>query len=138
MGYTNFFYAKGDMNPAIFAQAAKECEAVCKASTVALEDAEFSDNLIRFDGGCETFHFSRERAGEGAVYDGFIFGFCKTRMLPYDFCVKACLLILKSHFPEMRISSDGEVDSEWVDAVEIVKQMGVSLPDDWRAMLSHD
>jgi hypothetical protein len=46
--------------------------------------------------------------------DGLYFDCCKTAYRPYDLAVTAVLISLKHHFPECRISSDGE-EKDWLD-----------------------
>ena len=75
---------------------------------------------VRFNGypealGHETFIVDRvfhDWMRAGPKPDGTLFAFCKTARKPYDDLVVACLVALKHHFPEVKVSSDGD-DAEW-------------------------
>jgi hypothetical protein len=59
---------------------------------------------------------------EPCVFPGDLgFNFCKTRALPYDAVVTACLLVARDHFPsyELSISSDGSWPDDWQDGSKL-------------------
>lgn len=77
----------------------------------------------------ETFHFPRvmevsdwQRKDAERVKTGLWFECTKTAYKPYDLAVTAALVILKHHFPEMKVSSDGE-QKDWFDAMLLVHQV---------------
>jgi len=75
---------------------------------------------VRFNGfgkefGHETFHVERvfeDVYKQGPKPDGTFFACCKTAQKPYDELVVACLVALKHHFPEVKVSTDGEME-DW-------------------------
>jgi len=77
--------------------------------------ADFEPRGIAFNGkggnAHETFCFPGETG----------FNFCKTAYKPYDLAVTTCLLIARSYFlpSELRIGSDGEIGTDWSDAIEL-------------------
>lgn len=79
-------------------------------------DLDITENMIRFDGGHETFVLERKpknqpwRAG-----DEWVFYFCKTARKEYDGLVTATLLLAKHHLgDEIKIKSDGDA-KEWAE-----------------------
>lgn len=87
---------------------------------------EVTNNLIRFNGigekGHETFYFSRTKEEDSPVW------FCKTARKPYDALVVAALCILKKHFGNrIRVSSDGDWKTEWLNGAWEGTQSGVAL-----------
>jgi len=50
------------------------------------------------------------------------FSFCKTARKPYDLMVTACLILYKHYFPEVRISSDGDID-EWKESFKFIAEV---------------
>lgn len=96
----------------------------------------FDDDGIWFNGvgdeGCETFVFPRiidpkyglggyEYVGAGGrlVIEYTDFTFCKTRQLPYDKVVTACLLAAKHHLGDaIRVASDGDWE-EWAEGARL-------------------
>lgn len=58
--------------------------------------------------------------------------FCKTRALPYDIVVCACLLVAKQLYDKnVDISSDGSVE-DWKEAIELYKSVfGHTAPQPW-------
>jgi len=81
------------------------------------EPAKFTDTLIRFNGvddaGHETFSISSDCMAQG-------FDFCKTAEKPYDIAVCACLIICKHWFPDIKVSSDGDM-GDWEPAIDVVR-----------------
>jgi hypothetical protein len=62
---------------------------------------------------CETFNFPPLRD----------FDFCKTRGMPYDVVVTACLAAAKDRLGDaIKVSSDGRHD-EWTDGVELASKV---------------
>ncbi len=134
MGYTHSWIRPRELDRIRFAEAAENCRSVCEASGVELHGIEghaapcFEPYLVAFDGGCEWFvvqcicdSSSAERPARSAP--GKHFGFCKTRQMPYDLCVKACLIAFEHHFPgEFAVSSDGD-DLEWQQARELCQRV---------------
>lgn len=53
---------------------------------------------------------------------GRYFQFCKTARKPYDLAVCAALIAAKHHFPEMKVTSDGE-ESDWKDACDLCQRV---------------
>jgi hypothetical protein len=100
---------------------------------------QLTDELVSFNGGehvdvdgrqvrlgCETFHVERvtqpEEWQEPDVR-GWIFECCKTRRMPYDLAVTACLVRLAYHFPEgVEVSSDGG-PQEWEAGMELCRRL---------------
>jgi hypothetical protein len=97
----------------------------------------FTDDEIIFNGSaknngdCETFLLAadnseaferKNRDGLNLVNNGLMFDCCKTGCRPYDFMVCISLLRLKHHFPECRISSDGNTE-DWKEAKAFYKKV---------------
>lgn len=90
---------------------------------------EFSEELINFNGFEGKSDMSHEtvyipRVMEPMEYNeadeqGRFFEFCKTARKPYDLACQAVLLVYKLHFPDVKISSDGDV-ADWEEARALV------------------
>ena len=82
----------------------------------------------------ETFSIMRVAADRRGDPDAkTVFGFCKTARKPYDLMVQAVLILYKHHFPDVQVSSDGQVD-DWDEAFKFVagvlpngKEIGLEL-----------
>jgi hypothetical protein len=78
----------------------------------------YTDEFFGFNGDAskgedhETFAFE---IGQSKSY------FCKTNRKPYDLAVCLCLLTIKFHLKETKISSDG--DDEWITIFETYKEI---------------
>jgi hypothetical protein len=78
----------------------------------------YTDEFFGFNGDAskgedhETFAFE---IGQSKSY------FCKTNRKPYDLAVCLCLLTIKFHLKETKISSDG--DEEWITIFENYKEI---------------
>lgn len=92
---------------------------------------EFTKDKIVFNGDeskgldHETFDIYRDNTQRAVAYgpkDGVVFQFCKTNRKPYDLMVQVSMLRLKHHFPESKISSDGEA-SDWKNAKALYKKI---------------
>lgn len=91
---------------------------------------EVNHDVIRFNGwkdeGHETFIVTKKRP-DNPAYDPNaeeFFDFCKTARKPYDIAVCLVLLSMKRHAPDnVRISSDGEWDGEWLEARKVYKKL---------------
>lgn len=79
----------------------------------------YTDEFFGFNGDAskgedhETFAFEIGHKG---------FHFCKTARKPYDLAVCLCLLAIKFHLKETKISSDGN-SREWIPIFEIYKEI---------------
>ena len=84
-----------------------------------IKDLVINEDVIRFDGQCETFLFERkmrhhnffDKSGEYTIYC-----FCKTNRQPYDKFVKAVLLIARKHYGsnKLKISCDDMIHEDQV------------------------
>jgi|TARA_Y100000310_G_scaffold345080_1_gene461654 hypothetical protein len=98
-----------------------------------------TNHLIKFNGingdGHETFYFefpAKRKETEWNKYNSetnsFVFYFCKTARKPYNIVVCKCLLILKEYLKDdMKLSSDGEFNNEWKQAIDEVQNMGIDI-----------
>jgi len=92
------------------------------------EQPEVSDSQIRFNGvgndGYETFILKKN------AYTKDQFNFCKTAHKPYDLAVGLVLLIAKNHSPNsIRVSSDGDWDSDWNEIKDFYKEIFKEYPE---------
>jgi len=130
MGYTHYFEATRSFT-------AEEWDAVCQKAQVIKKHCidngiklqfEYDDakpvrinkTTIRFNGvdeeGHETFIIYKDREKSKAPW-GSYFNFCKTALKPYDLAVTLVLLAAHDVAPGvLSIGSDGDWDSEWVEA----------------------
>lgn len=140
MGYTHYLYRKGDFTQKQWEKISLETFAVldhCRENGVVLAreydspesgNPEVTPDHIRFngwkDGGHETFLVTRERPPV-PLWDPDAkesFDFCKTARKPYDLAVCLVLISMKRHAPKsVRIETDGDWDSEWVEARKAYK-----------------
>jgi hypothetical protein len=114
MGYTHHWYRKPALDKKKFARAVADCQKVCAASKVPLENSKFSAGVVAFDA-YETFIVEQVSSGrivrEG-LRKGKVFEFCKTAHCNADICVTACLIVFKHHFgDDFIVLSDGDDDA---------------------------
>lgn len=127
MGFTRYYTITGHLDSDKFIEYSKIAEAVCRDITKIYGhklagwdgegDPEFTDIKISFNGelddSCETFHISKNSKG---------FNFCKTRQLPYDMHVYACIILAKIFFGNsIEISSDGDDEDYYREISSIIK-----------------
>ena len=142
MGYTHYFkrqrnISNEEANSLFKAYAVGVEKIVQKAHErgIAIADrfgerigVEILDDYIAFNGldeeSCETFlvrampePYNPERRWEDQDWE---FNFCKTRHLPYDEVVTACLILMKDVYgSRVKISSDGEWELDWTEGREL-------------------
>lgn len=94
-------------------------------------EPEFTSEEIAFNGDeskgldHESFVINRdntERAQSRGSENGLVFDFCKTARKPYDLMVQISMLRLKHHFPESKISSDGD-SKDWANGNKLYKKI---------------
>lgn len=135
MGYTHYWYRPKEIPKTAWTAWIKDVKrlvghALSHSGTTYVVAQEYdndpwkpptvSPSQVRFNGfgrelGHQTFHVERvfqDVYKRGPKPDGTFFSFCKTAQKPYDDLVVACLVALKHHFPEVKVSSDGE-DEDW-------------------------
>ncbi len=138
IGYTHHWHRETELNKAKFSKASKDCKKICKSlsknglSLVFEDDSPkepiFTDSLVRFNGvedeGCETFYIQREFTSQNPQFDrkGRAYAYCKTSEKPYDIAVCACLIIFRHWFPDMKVSSEGNI-SDWEPAIKAVRSV---------------
>lgn len=67
--------------------------------------------------GCEPFVLAKRIEGNMPTF------FCKTRAMPYDIVVTACLIVLSHHLKDLiEVSSDGGAD-EWTAGLELAQDV---------------
>jgi hypothetical protein len=134
MGYTHYWYRASELDAKKFSNASDDCGGICRVfqnngvglayEFDTIKDPVFTDDEIRFNGigdnGHETFYFPKSFTSRGPTFGDKPFGFCKTAYKPYDVAVCACLIILKYWFPDIDVSSDGEMQ-DWQNALDAVK-----------------
>jgi hypothetical protein len=115
MGYTHYYHLLDtDTKLAEMFLGASKIVKIANASGKVCK-LKLNDNMTSFtitgtnrDNTCEQFDWPPEN------------GFCKTVRLPYDTVVCVCLMVAKDIFQtNVDISSDGEWDSDWSDAVQL-------------------
>ena len=130
MGLTHSWLRPTELPADAFADAVRDVRRVLEAAAIPLAGFEgrgepvFLDDVVVFNGvagaSCEPFEIHQvefDRRGRTEKLS-----FCKTEMLPYDFAVKAALIVLKNHLGEMiKIMSD-EKDDAWARARQLVHQ----------------
>jgi hypothetical protein len=135
MGYTHYWYRKTELDADKFSNASDDCKRMCqtlKKNGVKIvyefdepKDPVFTDDKVRFNGcgdnGHETFYIAQSFSSRGPSFGGNKeFAFCKTAHKPYDIAVCACLIIFKHWFPDMDVSSDGQMQ-DWQNGLDAVK-----------------
>ena len=151
MGYTHYWYKVQEIPLELWKDFTEDFNKVLPLFVRYLSDTtdDNSDELIvdndeiRFNGigqnAHETFYFERTvdiknkrfvqyRETNAVVQaqamdtEPHIFNFCKTARKPYDIAVMCALVIACHHFKDkIMISSDGEINSEWREAVDMCK-----------------
>lgn len=113
-----------------FHKAQEDCQKVVDWLNIPLDDPEFSDDLIAFNGAgddaYENFYVSRLYRhpflnNPQITEDGY-FAFCKTARRPYDAAVTACLCYFKGH--KFTPISNQSIRSH-------CERCGVINPEDW-------
>lgn len=139
MGYTHYWYIKGDQDIP-----AEALNVLSDVLTQAYQDGviAYDDGVnkppvidkrdIRFNGvhgkGYETFWFSlHDEPMSNTYHEGTIFACCKTAEKPYDEWVMKTLLILAYFLGDrLCIHSDGQFNVEWKEARAWCKeQLGI-------------
>jgi hypothetical protein len=91
----------------------------------------FNEDLICFNGDAskgynhETFYIERVKDNprvDEIDENGLVFDFCKTARKPYDLMAQISMLRLKHHFPECKISSDGDA-KDWKNGKDLYKKI---------------
>lgn len=145
MGYTNYYRTPRVMNKAKFKKLAEELnvaagfmpgnhssansgdESVILRGGNGEGEPEFNGELISFNGDAETgndhetFYLGRIKEGKGPA-DELHFDFTKTNRKPYDIMVQVSMLRLLHHFPESKISSDGDSE-EWENGFKLYEEI---------------
>lgn len=135
MGYTHYFTfnkpAKGSAKKAekLYQLAVKDCAKIIKAYSIANGGLAgyTAHTAIGEYGGIEV-NGSRENGCEPFILqehyrDNLGFNCCKTRQLPYDVVVVACLTALKDRLGDLvQIASDGS-SSAWDDGLKLAKRV---------------
>ena len=130
MGYTHYWYTKGEEPLEKFDEYAKDCEQLCnhfmQTTNHIIRDydgtghPEFSKDKVAFNG---DRHMDRGHESFVMRAKPSDFDFCKTARKPYDLLVQACLVVLKHKYgSRVRINSDGDL-SEWQDAMAMVSEV---------------
>lgn len=127
MGYTHYYRREERLDEETFKLFAKDVKRIMQmAKTLKIRLAGaggevktkpiVEDDLICFNGyrskAHETLLISRIKTRRNLDSgDALIFDFCKTARKPYDKIVVAVLVAFKHHFPNSRISSDGDEEA---------------------------
>jgi hypothetical protein len=149
MGYSNYYYSPIKMDKDKFKTLSEELQTAAgflpgNTSSASSQgeyavlcggdgtgEPEFTEDAICFNGDAskgldhETFVIERDnnqRAGTHGSRDGLVFDFCKTARKPYDLMVQISMLRLKHHFPESKISSDGDAP-DWKNGKALYKKI---------------
>jgi len=121
MGYTHYFYTPTKMDEKRFEEFVKKAKEILKKnkSIIGSPDGKIigeyiaDKGLVSFNGigeeSYETLYIAREQEKEDYddKYSELKFNFCKTVRKNYDPVVVEVLKLLKVHFPEVQLSSDG-------------------------------
>lgn len=122
MGYTHYWHRESILSQPEFNLLVEDVKKIIHLSNIPIKgwngkgEPELTNNTIRFNGepSCETFSITRSIASQSKKWESptnnLYFNFCKTNREPYDTVVVACLVALKKHFPNSKISSDGSPD----------------------------
>jgi hypothetical protein len=145
MGYTNYWYKLPEISQKVWDEFIDDFGKIVplfvrylESNTTDGQQLVFDNNEIRFNGIGENAHetFSMERKvdtngrftqylnPESAVNaeeaPAHVFDFCKTARKPYDIAVVCALIIAKHHFKDdIKVSSDGDIDGEWIEGKEM-------------------
>lgn len=111
MGYTHY-WEKDSIPAEDWARVVKRVRPILEAHASILSDVEIDDEVIFFNGQCETFVVERASRKD--------FDFCKTAAREYDPVVVACILILDEECPDrFAWSSDGRWPKEHAGGIEL-------------------
>ena len=128
MGYVHYYPRKRDIGVRTWTKISKDVDELLEASPVELTgpagergtDPVVGPERIAFNGVEENAHEDFTLWRTECPNDG---GFCKTDRHPYDFMVKATLIVVYNRVPTSRhVYSDGH-DFEWEDAEAWVNEI---------------
>jgi hypothetical protein len=111
MGYTHYWRCATDIPPDTWQAISDDVRKLAKGFGEGAE-VEIDPDEIVIHGSCETF--ALQRSAEE-------FGFCKTRLEPYDKLVCAALAAAAERFPPLSVSSDGFMQDDfgaWDEAID--------------------
>ena len=134
MGYSHYWYRKKEYTQKKFDAFVTDVKAIIEKGGVPIRgndgngEPNVNSGIVAFNGDAEsgnnheTFFFPRtitqEHLKYHREYENGIFFFCKTARKPYDNVVTACLIAVKEHFPDIKVSSDGDT-GEWEDGLKL-------------------
>lgn len=154
MGYTHHWHRRPILDAALYAAAATDFgkllpefrKADLKLTGWGGDPAQgpyLTDSEIEFNGvpGCESFVFPQSDREAREPFNrkgsGFVYGFVKTRQLPYDLAVTAALLIMKHHHGDaIEVMSDGLIDA-WQPAIALVERV-LAYGTKWEFVVEED
>lgn len=121
MGYSHYWSRPLNLNKETFKLFVQDCNKIfahCQNNlNIKLADAMGDEGTE--PEACEEgvfFNGSGDGSYEGVCIEQeqteAAFDFCKTALRPYDVAVTAVLIALKHHFPECKITSDGD-NNDW-------------------------
>jgi hypothetical protein len=139
MGYTHYWYQKGNVAPEVWGKITEAVEKIIAATPKVEIKREYNSispplinkQEITFNGigdlGHETFWLTREQQPtpqwQTTPNPLGTFSFCKTANKPYDLLVCATLLIAKCYADDVfTLASDGEWEREWDQAKKLVDE----------------
>lgn len=131
MGYTHYWDGQGSKRDASkfanFAKVAKRAIELAISRGIELGDA-WGENVPKIDDTIVAFNGVGEDSHESCIIEPEQTGFefCKTAYKPYDVVVVAVLVLYKHFFPEIVLSSDGELG----DLIDGVILAGEALGED--------
>jgi len=109
MGYTNYWHQHNDISSENWKKIKKEyTDYVLSIAGKNIIDSS-TDDIIKFDGGCETFYFakySKKEVDRRYPEEDLSFNFCKTRAGTYDIYVWYLLSYINKIDPSISISRD--------------------------------
>lgn len=109
MGYTNYWHQKNDISDANWKKIKDEYNNyILSVAGKRIVDLSKED-IISFDGGCETFVFSKHSTKEADrryPEEDLSFHFCKTRLALYDIFVWYLLTYINKIDPSISIDRD--------------------------------
>lgn len=128
MGYTHYWGIKPvkggtELNEKRYKRAIKQCNRVIKAYHN--QHRGYGESLSGYSAHSDRYGGLNFNGARGNICEDFIFRehfkenepfeFCKTRRLPYDLVVTACLSIMKHYLKDaIEVSSDGDW-CDWTD-----------------------
>lgn len=100
------------------------------ATRLGIRDIQIDDDMVFFNGQCETFVVTR--VFHGSIFNGVCFDFCKTRQEAYDPLVIACLLIITDVLKDSTVGfgwgSDGEFPHDHLSGIELAGMTRETAP----------